>query len=84
MFFGYRAGGPRTLPALCLAAFIIRPPCPSDHRDHHGRAVWVVNACNLVLAALVLVAGSMSDRLGREGMLLAGLGVLGAAARQPA
>ena len=40
---------------------------------------WVVDAYNLVFAALVLAAGSMSDRLGRKGMLLAGLGVFGAA-----
>jgi EmrB/QacA subfamily drug resistance transporter len=40
---------------------------------------WVVDAYNLVFAALVLVAGSLSDRLGRKGMLLAGLGVFGAA-----
>jgi MFS family permease len=40
---------------------------------------WVVDAYNLVFAALVLVAGSLSDRLGRKGMLLAGIGVFGAA-----
>jgi EmrB/QacA subfamily drug resistance transporter len=40
---------------------------------------WVVDAYNLVFAALVLAAGSMGDRLGRKGMLLAGLGVFGAA-----
>jgi EmrB/QacA subfamily drug resistance transporter len=40
---------------------------------------WVVDAYNLVFAALVLVAGSLSDRLGRKGILLAGIGVFGAA-----
>ena len=40
---------------------------------------WVVDAYNLVFAALVLAAGSLGDRLGRKGMLLAGLGVFGAA-----
>src|SRR5258708_19072268 len=40
---------------------------------------WVVDAYNLVFAALVLVAGSLSDRLGRKGMLLAGIGVFSAA-----
>ncbi len=40
---------------------------------------WIVDAYNLVFAALVLIAGSMSDRLGRKGMLLAGLGVFSAA-----
>jgi EmrB/QacA subfamily drug resistance transporter len=40
---------------------------------------WVVDAYNLAFAALVLAAGSLGDRLGRKGMLLAGLGVFGAA-----
>jgi EmrB/QacA subfamily drug resistance transporter len=40
---------------------------------------WVVDAYNLVFAALVLAAGSIADRLGRKGMLLAGVGVFGAA-----
>jgi MFS family permease len=40
---------------------------------------WVVDAYNLTFAALLLAAGSLSDRLGRKGMLLAGLGVFGAA-----
>jgi EmrB/QacA subfamily drug resistance transporter len=39
---------------------------------------WVVDAYNLVFGALMLVAGSLSDRLGRKGMLLAGIGVFGA------
>src|SRR5262245_16703539 len=40
---------------------------------------WVVDAYNLVFAALILAAGSLGDRLGRKGMLLAGLGVFGGA-----
>jgi MFS family permease len=40
---------------------------------------WVVDAYNLVFAALILAAGSLSDRPGRRGMLLAGLAVFGAA-----
>src|SRR5262249_46482288 len=39
----------------------------------------VVDAYNLVFAALILAAGSLGDRLGRKGMLLVGLGVFGAA-----
>jgi EmrB/QacA subfamily drug resistance transporter len=34
---------------------------------------WVVDAYNLVFAATVLAAGSISDRLGRKGTLLIGL-----------
>jgi Major Facilitator Superfamily len=37
-------------------------------------------AYNLVFAALVLASGNLSDRLGRKGVLLAGLAVFGAGA----
>jgi EmrB/QacA subfamily drug resistance transporter len=40
---------------------------------------WVVDSFNLVFAALLLTFGSLSDRFGRKGMLLAGLTVFGAA-----
>jgi EmrB/QacA subfamily drug resistance transporter len=40
---------------------------------------WVVDAYNLVFAALLLTFGSLSDRFGRKGMLLAGLVVVGTA-----
>jgi EmrB/QacA subfamily drug resistance transporter len=40
---------------------------------------WVVDAYSLVFAALVLAAGSFSDRRGRKGTLLAGLAVFGSA-----
>jgi EmrB/QacA subfamily drug resistance transporter len=36
---------------------------------------WVVDAYTLVFAALILAAGSLSDRVGRKSILLAGLGV---------
>src|SRR6202023_1560822 len=38
---------------------------------------WVVDAYTLVFAALILAAGSLSDRLGRKGFLLGGLVVFG-------
>ena len=38
----------------------------------------MVDAYSLVFAALVLAAGSLSDRQGRKGTLLAGLGVFAA------
>ena len=44
---------------------------------------WVVDAFNLLFAGSVLVAGSLSDRFGRKGMLLAGLSVFGAARAWP-
>jgi MFS family permease len=46
---------------------------------------WVVDADNLVVAALVLVARSPSDQRGRKGMLVAGLpGRLAGRLRRPA
>src|SRR5580693_9796136 len=39
---------------------------------------WVVDAYSLVFAALVLAAGSLSDRLGRKGVLLIGLALFAA------
>ena len=78
-----------TLLALCLAAYIIsldvtivNVALPSLVRQAGATTTdlqWVVDAYNLVFATLVLVAGSLSDRLGRKGMLLAGLGVFGVA-----
>ena len=78
-----------TLLALCLAAFIIsldvtivNVALPSLVRQTGATTTdlqWVVDAYNLVFATLVLVAGSLSDRLGRKGVLLAGLGVFGVA-----
>jgi EmrB/QacA subfamily drug resistance transporter len=77
------------LTALCLAALIlnlditvVNVALPDLVRQTGATTTdlqWVVDAYNLVFAALVLVAGSLSDRLGRKGMLLGGTGVFGAA-----
>ena len=74
--------------ALCLAAFIINldvtivnVTLPSLVRQLHASTSnlqWVVDAYSLVFAALILAAGSLSDRVGRKGILLAGLGVFAA------
>jgi EmrB/QacA subfamily drug resistance transporter len=71
--------------ALCLAAFIINldvtivnVTLPSLVRQLHASTTnlqWVVDAYSLVFAALILAAGSLSDRIGRKGVLLAGLAV---------
>lgn len=37
---------------------------------------WIVDAYNLFLGAFVLAAGSLSDRQGRKGALLVGMGIL--------
>jgi EmrB/QacA subfamily drug resistance transporter len=78
-----------TLLAMCLCAFIISmdttivnvvlPALVRQLRATTTDLQWVVDAYSLVFAALVLVIGSLSDRFGRKGMLLAGLGVFGAA-----
>src|SRR6266567_768274 len=75
--------------ALCLAALIINidvtivnVTLPSLVRELGATTTnlqWVVDAYSLVFAALILAAGSLSDRLGRKGVLLAGLGLFGAA-----
>src|SRR5215831_8819741 len=77
------------LVTLCLAALIINldttivnVALPALVRQIGATTTdlqWVVDAYNLVFAALILAAGSLSDRLGRKGMLLAGLAVFGAA-----
>src|SRR6266404_7030930 len=80
---------PMILVALLLAAFainldttLVNVALPSLVRELHASTTqlqWVVDAYNLVFAALLLTFGSLSDRLGRKGMLLAGLAVFGAA-----
>jgi EmrB/QacA subfamily drug resistance transporter len=41
--------------------------------------LWIINSYTLALAALLLPLGAVGDRLGRKPMLVAGLGVFGAA-----
>jgi EmrB/QacA subfamily drug resistance transporter len=80
---------PLILISLLLAAFainvdttIVNVALPTLVRQLHAsnsQLQWVVDAFNLVFAASVLAAGSLSDRFGRKGMLLAGLSVFGLA-----
>jgi EmrB/QacA subfamily drug resistance transporter len=80
---------PVILVALLLAAFVINldttivnVALPTLVRELHAsdsQLQWVVDAFNLLFAASVLAAGSLSDRFGRKGMLLAGLSVFGVA-----
>jgi EmrB/QacA subfamily drug resistance transporter len=75
------------LVTLCLAALIINldttivnVALPALVRQTGATTTdlqWVVDAYNLTFGALVLAAGSLADRLGRKGMLLAGLAVFG-------
>jgi EmrB/QacA subfamily drug resistance transporter len=77
------------LAALLLAAFLVNldttlvnVALPAMVRQLHATTTqlqWVVDSYNLVFAALLLTFGSLSDRFGRKGMLLAGLAVVGTA-----
>src|SRR5579885_2090403 len=80
---------PLILSALLLAAFVINldttivnVALPTLVRQLHAstsQLQWVVDSFNLLFAGSVLAAGSLSDRFGRKGMLLIGLGVFGLA-----
>jgi EmrB/QacA subfamily drug resistance transporter len=77
---------PLILASLLLASFainldttIVNVALPSLVRELHAstsQLQWIVDAYSLVFAALLLAMGSTSDRVGRKGMLLAGLAVL--------
>jgi EmrB/QacA subfamily drug resistance transporter len=78
---------PAILASLLVASFainldttIVNVALPTLVRELHATTTqlqWIVDAYNLVFAALLLAAGSLSDRIGRKGMLLAGLVVFG-------
>jgi EmrB/QacA subfamily drug resistance transporter len=80
---------PLILASLLLAAFainvdttIVNVALPTLVRELHASTTeleWIVDAYNLMFAALVLAAGNLGDRVGRKGVLLAGLAVFGAA-----
>jgi EmrB/QacA subfamily drug resistance transporter len=80
---------PLILVALLLSAFlinvdttIVNVALPTLVRQLHASTTqlqWVVDAFNLLFAGSVLALGSLSDRFGRKGMLMAGLGVFGTA-----
>src|SRR5215470_4763963 len=80
---------PLILISLLLATFlinvdttIVNVALPTLVRELHAsnaQLQWVVDAYNLLFAASVLAAGSLSDRFGRKGMLLSGLSVFGLA-----
>jgi EmrB/QacA subfamily drug resistance transporter len=77
------------LAVLCLAVFtilvdtsIVNVALPSLVRELDASTrdlLWIVDAYNLMFAALVLAAGSLSDRYGRKGALMTGLIVFGLA-----
>ncbi|HZT67102.1 MAG TPA: MFS transporter [Acidimicrobiales bacterium] len=80
---------PLVLASLVVAAFTINldttivnvalPTLVRRLNATNSQLQWVVDAYNLVFAALLLTSGSLSDRLGRKGMLLGGLGLFSVA-----
>jgi EmrB/QacA subfamily drug resistance transporter len=63
-----------------LDTTIVNVALPTLVRELHAsdsQLQWVVDAFNLLFAGSVLAVGSLSDRFGRKGMLLAGLSVFG-------
>ena len=80
---------PVVLMSLLLAAFVINvdttivnvalPTLVRELHASNSQLQWVVDAFNLLFAGSVLAMGSLSDRFGRKGMLLAGLSVFGLA-----
>jgi EmrB/QacA subfamily drug resistance transporter len=78
---------PLILVSLLLAAFainldttIVNVALPTLVRELDASTTqleWIVDAYNLMFAALVLAAGNLGDRVGRKGVLLAGLVVFG-------
>jgi EmrB/QacA subfamily drug resistance transporter len=77
------------LVALLVASFVVNldttlvnvalPTLTRELGATTSQLQWVVDAYNLVFAALLLTSGSLSDRFGRKGMLVAGLVVFGVA-----
>src|SRR3954463_15364775 len=78
---------PIALVSLLLAAFVINldttivnvalPTLVRELDASNAQLQWIVDAFNLLFAASVLAAGSLSDKFGRRGMLLSGLAVFG-------
>jgi EmrB/QacA subfamily drug resistance transporter len=80
---------PLILISLLLAAFVINldttivnvalPTLVRQLHASNSQLQWIVDAFSLLFAGSVLAVGSLSDRFGRKGMLLAGLSVFGLA-----
>ena len=74
-----------TLLGVCVASFmllvditIVNVALPSIQRDLDASLTsvqWVVDAYALTLAALILTAGSLADRLGRRRVFAVGVGI---------
>ncbi len=78
-----------TLGAVCVATFmlllditVVNTALPAIQSDLGGSFTdlqWIIDAYALSLAALVLTAGSLADRLGRRRVFAVGLGIFSVA-----
>src|SRR5271168_1171750 len=76
------------LAAICLSVFVISvdativnvalPTLSRELDADTAQLQWIVDAYTLIMAGLLLSAGSLSDRYGRRGWLSAGLAVFAA------
>jgi EmrB/QacA subfamily drug resistance transporter len=67
---------------LLLDITVVNTALPSIERDLSASFTdvqWVIDAYTLSLAAVVLTAGSLADRLGRRAVFVIGLGIFSAA-----
>jgi EmrB/QacA subfamily drug resistance transporter len=77
------------LVSLVLVAFVTSldttivnvaiPALARELKASDSHLQWIVDAFNLVFGALLISAGSISDRFGRKGMLVGGMAIFGAA-----
>lgn len=87
------ARGGWTLAVSCLAVALVMagvaslttalPELAADIGASQTQATWIVDAYTLVLAGVLLPAGAVGDRLGRRGVLLAGLVVFAVGSALP-
>src|SRR5262245_45308579 len=69
-----------TLQALVAAINLAIPQlAASELQPSSGQLVWIVDSYVLVFAALLIPAGALGDRLGRKGVLIAGLALFAVA-----
>lgn len=77
------------LTAVCVALMAViasvtglnvaQPHISLAFNASHSEVLWMINVYAITLAALLLPLGAVGDRFGRKPVLLAGLGVFGAA-----
>jgi MFS family permease len=80
------------LVVICLSVFVISvdativnvalPTLSRELDADTAQLQWIVDAYTLVMAGLMLSAGSLSDRYGRRGWLSAGLAVFAITSRR--